>query len=57
LSALNEAIDLKKLCCFSDFSQHIFAWFGRTEEDPSSGDIQSRTDRLIAVGDSVYFNK
>jgi hypothetical protein len=57
LAGLDQAIGLKELCCFSDFSQHIFAWFGRTEEDPSSGDIQSRVDRLVAAGDAVYFNK
>lgn len=54
LSKFDEIISIRKYCYFSDFSDHVIAWFGRQVEDPTTNDISLRTANLIASGDMVY---
>ncbi len=42
LTKFDEILSIKEYCHFNDFSDHVIAWFGRAEEDPTLNDISVR---------------
>ncbi len=54
LSNIDKNFPIKNKCHMMNFSDNVIGWFGRSEEDPSLGDVASRLSRLVSAGNSVY---